>query len=382
MTSLTFAVLAAGSGSRLGGQAKQLRLLSGRPLWQWSIDKACQWSHLRDEPLNIILVVPPVGLESYTKEAKKLFPDVTICTGGASRTESALAAAKRSDSDFIMLHDGARPFLSLDICASIWQQRHSHRAVIPVLPATDAVKRQQGSQWTALPRDELFLTQTPQLFPRQALVDLLSSLSQSEFEMMKDEAELWIARGKELVTVAGSEENYKITGPSDWERAVTTTRPKNYRSGMGYDVHPLAPHRPLVLGGVQIPSPLGLLGHSDADILSHVAADALLSAASLPDIGTLWPASDEQWKGCRSLELLKESARLVRHKGWIIQSLSVVLTAQTPRLSSWHQEIVQSINDALNAPVCSLTFKSGETIPPVGTAQAMAAWAVALIAGA
>src|SRR5664279_2012075 len=103
------------------------------------------------------------------------------------------------------------------------------------------------------------------------------------------------------------------------------------RVGMGYDVHAFGGDGPLVLGGVVLEG-TGLVGHSDADAVAHAVADAVLGAAGLPDLGTLFPASDEQWRGASSIELLRDVARRVKAAGWWVGNVDVVVAAETPRL--------------------------------------------------
>ena len=153
----------------------------------------------------------------------------------------------------------------------------------------------------------------------------------------------------------------------------------NLRIGHGYDVHRLTAGRRLILGGVEIPYGQGLDGHSDADALTHAVADAVLSAAGLPDIGTLYPASDVRYKGICSMELLKDAVTRAESEGWNVDWISAVLTAQTPRLAPWKDQIVRSLEGVLGEGRVSVTFKSGEGIAPVGTAQAVCVWATATL---
>jgi 2-C-methyl-D-erythritol 2,4-cyclodiphosphate synthase len=153
------------------------------------------------------------------------------------------------------------------------------------------------------------------------------------------------------------------------------------RIGEGWDIHALVAGRPLMLGGVHVPYHLGLLGHSDADVLLHSITDALLGAAGLGDIGTHFPDTDAQFKGADSAVLLAEAARRVRAKGFEIGNLDCTVIAQAPKLAPHMGAIRQSIAKALGVDETQVNVKAktAEKMGPVGLGQAMEARAVALI---
>lgn len=152
------------------------------------------------------------------------------------------------------------------------------------------------------------------------------------------------------------------------------------RVGLGFDVHPFDPDRPLVLGGVRLPVGPGLAGHSDADVVTHALADALLGAARLGDLGTRFPASDERYRDAFSLDLLGEVVTALRAAGWEILDASCVLVAEVPRLHDHREAIEESLSGVLGAP-CALAAKRAEGLGALGRAEGMAAFAVALLGG-
>jgi 2-C-methyl-D-erythritol 2,4-cyclodiphosphate synthase len=153
------------------------------------------------------------------------------------------------------------------------------------------------------------------------------------------------------------------------------------RVGIGYDVHPLVEGRRLVLGGVAIPGPRGLDGHSDADVLTHAVVDALLGAAALGSIGDLFPDSDPRFRGASSLELLAESARLVGAAGWRVVNVDAVITAQEPRLGPHLGPMAAALARCLGVAVCRVGVKatSPEALGALGRGEGIAAQAVALL---
>ena len=154
-----------------------------------------------------------------------------------------------------------------------------------------------------------------------------------------------------------------------------------FRIGEGWDIHALVPGRPLVLGGVRIDHPKGLLGHSDADALAHAITDAILGAAGLGDIGRMFPDTDAQHAGADSLVLLDLAARRVREHGWQIGNVDATVVAQEPRLSAHMPEMGRRLAQALGIAPSQINVKAktAEKLGPVGQGQAIEARAVALL---
>lgn len=130
------------------------------------------------------------------------------------------------------------------------------------------------------------------------------------------------------------------------------------RIGMGYDVHRLVPERKLIIGGVLIPNHLGLLGHSDADVLLHAIMDSLLGAASLGDIGSHFPDTDERFKGISSIKLLEEVGRLISEKGFSIANIDATIIAQKPKMAPHISLMREHISSALNISIDQINVKA------------------------
>ena len=154
-----------------------------------------------------------------------------------------------------------------------------------------------------------------------------------------------------------------------------------FRVGEGWDIHALVPGRALVLGGVAIPHPAGLLGHSDADVLLHAITDALLGAAALGDIGTHFPDTDAAFRGADSIVLLTEAARRVRAQGFEIGNIDSTIVAQAPRLAAHIPQMRARISEALALDVdqVNVKAKTAERLGPVGQGLAMEARAMVLL---
>lgn len=151
---------------------------------------------------------------------------------------------------------------------------------------------------------------------------------------------------------------------------------------MGYDVHPLKEGRPCVLGGVQIESPFGPDGHSDADVMIHAICDALLGAANMRDIGFHFPNTEVKWKGVSSLVLLKEVCRLIGEKGWEIQNIDATLALEAPKVNPHVPAMQAAMAEACGIPAEDISVKAttNEKLGYVGRLEGVNAWAVALLA--
>ncbi|MDR1650417.1 MAG: 2-C-methyl-D-erythritol 2,4-cyclodiphosphate synthase [Synergistaceae bacterium] len=371
----SFVLAAAGGGRRLGGTPKQFRKLGGEDVWRWSAKAADEL--FRRGIIDELVLVFPEGHEPG-HSCKDLSVPVKYALGGRTRTESVRNGVSSASGRFVMIHDAARPFLPVEMCEALASAVTGDAGAVPLLESTDSLKLVDGDM-TVLPREKIFRTQTPQAFERASILALLESSGEST-----DEASLWLDAEKKLSWVRGSQKNFKITTDFDWTAAVSLVgNSRVSRVGIGYDRHELVPGRRLVLGGVAFDSPLGLLGHSDADVVCHAVSDALLGAAGEGDIGAMFPASDERYRGADSTELLTRVLKLISSKGWSVCNVDAALVAQTPRLGGGMKRVSENLKTLLTA-VCpyaelGVKVKSGEKVGSTGRAECMECFASALI---
>jgi len=154
------------------------------------------------------------------------------------------------------------------------------------------------------------------------------------------------------------------------------------RIGCGYDVHRLVSGRALILGGVKIPHPYGLLGHSDADVITHALCDAILGAAALGDLGRHFPDSDSRYAGISSIKLLEEVVQKITSSGWKLGNADITLVAQSPKIAPFVTEMEKNVSDACKVSVDQINIKATTTegLGFTGTSEGMAAYAVVTIA--
>jgi 2-C-methyl-D-erythritol 4-phosphate cytidylyltransferase/2-C-methyl-D-erythritol 2,4-cyclodiphosphate synthase len=377
---VTAIIAAGGSGRRVGGSVpKQLLDIGGTTLLQRSVEA------FRSHPRvgEVIVAVPPDLLAAPPRWLEGV-PNVRLVAGGERRQDSVAQAfaAVAADVEVVLVHDAARPFVTSDVISRAIRGAIAHGAAIVALPVTDTVKRVAREVIVeTLPREEIFLAQTPQAFRRDVLGAAIAAGRTTE--TATDEAVLAERAGHRVHVVAGDSANVKITTAADLERARGQLRTPTAagRVGVGYDLHRLVEGRPLVLGGVTVPSERGALGHSDADVVCHAVTDAILGAARAGDIGQHYPDTDPRWKGASSIGLLKEVAGLVRGRGLEVENVDVVVILERPKVGP-HRDAIQSrLAEALgvDGSRVSVKGKTNEGVDAVGRGEAVAAHAVALL---
>ena len=367
-------ILCGGSGSRMGAREnKTLLRIGGMPA-------AARSFRAFEQCVDGIVLVTRAGEESIFEETLSAYGCVprAIVPGGEDRQASALAGLKAlpDENSIVLIHDGARPFVSRDTVDRVIESVKAFGSGVAAVPARDTVKRADREGWVleTLDRSALWQMQTPQGFYRN---DLLSAHAASSARYT-DDAGLMEASGRPVHLVPGSYDNIKLTSPEDLRMANGMLTP---RIGTGFDAHRLAENRELWLGGVLIPYEKGLLGHSDADAALHALMDALLGAAALGDIGKLFPDSDPAYKGISSVLLLKEVGRLLSDQGFSIGNLDVTIVAQAPRLAPYIPAMRETIAGALRISPDQVSVKATTTerMGYEGRGEGISAQAAALL---
>jgi 2-C-methyl-D-erythritol 4-phosphate cytidylyltransferase/2-C-methyl-D-erythritol 2,4-cyclodiphosphate synthase len=373
-------IAAGGRGARFGGpQPKQLLALGGVPILKRTVDALLQ-GYSFDE---VIVALPP----ELAADPPSYLDAAMVVEGGARRQDSVANAfrAVAPSTQVVLIHDAARPLVTPSLIERTVDAAVRHGAAIAALQATDTVKRGDASRVIrgTLPRDEIFLAQTPQAFRIGVLGDALALASSASDAT--DEAMLAEQAGHPVYLVEGDPRNIKITTPDDLEMAARLIGASNgapaIRIGNGYDLHRLVAGRPLVLGGVRIPSDKGLKGHSDADAVCHAITDAILGAASEGDIGRHFPDTDPAFKDADSLMLLTRAAEIVRRAGYAIVNVDAVVIAEQPRLVPHVDAIRGNVARALGVDTrqVSVKGKTNEGVDSMGAGESIAVHAVALI---
>lgn len=382
-------VAAAGSGTRMGlGFNKQYAKLQGMPILGHTLLALAGCGQL-----DGLIVLVARGEEAKLREEVPL-PEILpvhVVEGGATRQESVfrglcalekLISPDLQDESLVLIHDGARPLFREELMARLLAAAEKHKAVAPALPPSDTIKAVDGQVVEGtLDRNKLRLVQTPQVFSLPLILKA-HRLAQSQGFTGTDDCQLVERMGEQVYLVPGDPENIKVTVPVDLLIAKALKGgEKQMRIGHGYDVHKFAPLRPLVLGGVEIPFHMGLLGHSDADVVVHALMDALLGAAKLGDIGNLFPDSDPAYKGISSLSLLAKVAQLLKEQGYKAANIDLTVALEKPKLAPYRAQMEENIARCLQIEPKEVSVKATtqEGLGFVGRQEGIAAWAVVLL---
>ncbi|MDQ3071607.1 MAG: 2-C-methyl-D-erythritol 4-phosphate cytidylyltransferase [Acidobacteriota bacterium] len=371
-------IVAGGRGTRLGAdRPKQLLEIHGRTMLQRSVDAFASHAEIGELVIVVPAEIASQGLAAMGIDARG--KPIALATGGARRQDSVAAGfqASRAAADVVLVHDAARPFVSAMLISRVIDGASRLGAVVPARQASDTVKRAASAGARVdetIPRETVWLAQTPQGFTRRVLADAVAMGGSVE---ATDEAMLAERAGHAVHVVEGDETNVKITTAADLERARNACP----RVGTGYDLHRLVEQRPLLLGGVAVPFDKGPLGHSDGDVVSHALCDAIFGAAAMGDIGRHFSDRDPQWKDAAGLDLLARAVAIVAAAGWRVTSADVTVVLEKPRLAPFLDAIRAALASTLGVDVSAVSVKAktNEGVDAVGRGDAIAAHAVAVI---
>ena len=254
------------------------------------------------------------------------------------------------------------------------------------MPVKDTLKRtdEDGVILDTPDRANLWRVQTPQVFDRAALCAAMAT-ALAESKDYTDDCQLMEAAGHKVRLVQGLDTNLKLTTPEDIRLAKALMKEeKPMRIGHGYDVHKLVEGRDLILGGVKIEYEKGLLGHSDADVLTHAIMDALLGAAALGDIGKLFPDNDPAYAGADSVALLGRVVERITAEGYTIGNIDATILCQRPKLAPHIPQMRDILAAACGVPADRVSVKATteEGLGFTGTGEGIAAHCVCLLSAA
>ena len=371
-------VVAAGSGSRAGGDLpKQYRRIGGKSVLAHAV------AHLRAAGISEVRVVIGPGQDDLYRQALGESALPAPIVGGAERQDSVRngleAIAAEGGAGRILIHDAARPFVPAAVVERLLAALDAREAAVPVLPVVDTLARTETSLGEAVARDALVRVQTPQAF---RFAPILAAHRAWNRRPATDDAQIARAAGIEVALVDGDPALEKLTHEEDFARAEERLARRHVsRTGLGFDVHAFGDGEALWLGGVRIPHPRGLKGHSDADVLLHAITDALLGAIGAGDIGLHFPPSDAQWRGAPSALFVEHARGLVEARGGRIDHVDATLICEAPRLGPHRDGIRQSLAALLRVPVGRISLKATTTerLGFTGRGEGIAAQAVATI---
>ena len=378
---LTAIILAAGCGSRMNSSiTKQQMTILGESILFRSV-KSFNESELVD---SIVVVARDDEIEWAREELKDYSKVCALVSGGKTRAESAKIgfASIPESCTFVAIHDAARCLITTENIKAVAEAAFVHGAATAATAVTDTVKHigDDGFVNTTLPRGDLMLAQTPQIFSRKLYESAL--LLTDADDSITDDNMMVELTGAKVYPVETGKQNIKITTVDDIAYAEFVLERRGsmneIRIGHGYDVHKLVPERKLILGGVDIPHEKGLLGHSDADVLVHAIMDAMLGACALGDIGRHFPDTDEKYRGISSLELLDLVNSLIKNHGYSVVNIDATIVIQQPKIAPYIEKMIYNICIILDIEQSRINIKATteEKLGFTGSMEGVSAHAV------
>jgi 2-C-methyl-D-erythritol 4-phosphate cytidylyltransferase / 2-C-methyl-D-erythritol 2,4-cyclodiphosphate synthase len=373
-------IVASGRGLRFGSERpKQYQPLAGRPVLRHCLER------FRAHPAiaAVRAVIHPDDRPLYAAAAAGL-DLLEPALGGAARQDSVrlgLESLSGAPPDLVLIHDGVRPLVEPPLIDRVIDGLAEYAAVLPALPVTDTLKRVEGGlvQGT-VERAGLYRAQTPQGFVYERILAAHRAAAGAE---LTDDTAVAEAAGLAVAIVEGAESNLKITDAADLARAERLIgaglRP---RTGLGFDVHRLAPGDGVMLMGVRLPGPFRLIGHSDADVGLHAITDALLGSLGAGDIGSHFPPTDPCWAGADSALFLRHARDLVVEAGGRIEHVDATLICERPKIGPHRAAMVARLAEllALTPGQVSIKATTTEGLGFTGRGEGIAAQAVCTVA--
>lgn len=382
-------IVAAGRGTRAaasGGAPKQYARIGGRAVLSRTIEAFVRHPEI-DE---IKVVIHQDDQERYAEIAPSAPKLSDLAIGGVSRQASVLnglAALAASSPDLVLIHDGARPFVSAETISKVIRTLLDRPAALAALPLTDTLKRTSDDGiivTETVPRAGLWRAQTPQGFHFAQILDAHRKAANEDLDTFTDDAAIAEWAGLDVAIVEDVTGNIKLTTAEDLEladRQLTSHSNFEPRTGSGFDVHRFTDGDHIWLGGVKIPHTHKLEGHSDADVVLHALTDALLGAIGDGDIGQHFPPSDPKWKGAASRLFLEDAARRIRERGGRIVNVDITVLAEVPKVGPHRSAMQALIGDVLGLTSDRIGIKATtmEGMGFVGRREGIAAMASASV---
>jgi 2-C-methyl-D-erythritol 4-phosphate cytidylyltransferase/2-C-methyl-D-erythritol 2,4-cyclodiphosphate synthase len=389
---LAILVVAAGRGSRAGpGIPKQYRELAGQPLLTHTLAAL-----LKAAPKARLITVIHKDDQDFYAQAVMHLPATELARlhdpteGGETRQDSVrlgleALARQRPVPEIVLIHDGARPFSSAELITRAQTAASEHGAAVPGLALTDTVKEVDGDGCViATPQRAMLRTvQTPQAFRFDLILAAHRKAIEAGQSGLTDDAAIaeWAGHGVHIFE--GERENMKITSAEDigLAEAKLVGSLLDVRMGQGFDVHAFGPGDHVWLGGCKIAHDHGLIGHSDADVLSHAITDAIFGAIADGDIGSHFPPSDPQWRGAASSIFLQEAMKRLRARGGILAHLDATLICERPKIGPHRDAIRDSLAALTGVSIERIAIKAttSEQLGFTGREEGMAAMAIATV---
>jgi len=381
-------ITAAGTSTRFGGSKKEFERLGDATVLEKAVEP---FLAICD---SLVITCPKGARDEFSSffassrlaaPLSSLRGGFSIVEGGSVRQESVLLGlralgsllmpSRQAAGELVLIHDAARPWASLDLIQRTLESARERGASLPLMPLTETPKAVDPTTVVGHPpRHSMMTAQTPQIFSFPEILEAHERAAREHFDAT-DDAMIWDLYVGPVAWVEGTRENRKVTFKDDLVKQT------EFRTGQGYDIHPLVEGRRLLLAGVEVESARGEAGYSDGDVLWHAIIDAMLGASAQGDIGTHFPPGTPQWKDADSTDLALKAAAVVAAQGWKCVNLDCTVICERPKLAPYRDRIRAAIASALALPLDAVSFKAKtkEGFDATGRGEAIEALASVLL---
>ena len=358
MNSITAIIVAAGRGTRAGnGIPKQYRKIGKKSILHHTINSLLAHNKIN----NILCVIHEDDITLFADIASKI-NNIRLSKailGGETRSESVFNGLKSASSDYVLIHDGARPCLPISALNRLIDGLEKNDACFLGLPVVDTLWSVSNTKITEnIPRETVWKAQTPQAFKLSKIYNAYKNTNQTS----TDDVGIAHAAGIKVTPIIGSEKNIKITNPEDFNLAEQYIGNKmDIRVGNGFDVHALGIGSYIILNGIKIPHTKSMIGHSDADVAMHAITDAIFGGLCEGDIGQWFPPTDKTWENASSDIFLKKAVKLCEEQNYSINHIDCTIICETPKIGPHAEKMRENIAKITNISISKISIKATTT---------------------
>jgi 2-C-methyl-D-erythritol 4-phosphate cytidylyltransferase / 2-C-methyl-D-erythritol 2,4-cyclodiphosphate synthase len=393
MTQIFALIVAAGRGQRAANIAesslpKQYRQLGGIAVLTRTVLNFVRHPTIA----GVQVVIHPDDLSLYLEAIDGLSKVLPPVMGGLERQASVLAGLEvlsAHQPHHVLIHDAARPFVKPALIDRAILEVKNSGACVPALPLYEALARSDEASADVLgyvDRNAFKSVQTPQCFGFDTILSAHQRAAlEASSENFVDDASVALWAGHKVSVFEGDSDNIKLTTSSDFQRGERiisgSSRALSVRVGFGFDIHRTCDGDHVWLCGVRLPSPLGLDGHSDADVALHALTDAILGTLGAGDIGDHFPPTDPHWKGAASAQFVEHALSLLCHRGGKLINIDISLVCEAPKIAPYRDRMRQNLAHLCALPLDAVGLKAttAEKLGALGRSEGIAAYAVVAV---